>query len=536
MGVSKRYSQGWLALCYAFGPLASHALAIITWGGTGNNYTTPPGGVGNYEIDFGWELATAISPTVMVTATHIGSGSSSTVTIGSSTYNVELAATLDDLALWQFVPNQPGAVFSSYAPLYTGDSEVGMSLVDVGRGVARGSAITGGWNWGSYTGQVSWGTNTVSAVDTDNQLGLSGAFGGDYLQYDFDNNPSDPNECIIGNDDSGGGVFVDNNGVYQLAGVNSLVDTVLNSSGQTVNAALYDEQGYYEESGSGSLMQITSPYPESSYATRIASRMNLIGVVDGAISPANAANYPIFNDGNFSVYSSMTTGAIIGGAAVTLGGPNTPNTKPTLQIAPNSGASNLSSLTLDTGSTLDVTNNKIIITGVSATEQSAILQWLASGYNDGAWNGTGIISSTAAASGGRCGVGYASGNITSGLSSGEVEIAYTLYGDTNLEGVVNAVDFGVLAANLDKSVTGGWQMGDFTYSGVVNSIDFGLFAQNYGSSIKGVSAGVTSADWAALDAFAVANGLSSEVPEPAASGMLAAGTLTLFARRRRRRC
>jgi hypothetical protein len=526
----------WLTICATLGSLVPHAPAIITYGGTGNNFTAPPNGVGSYELNFGSFLATAISPTVMVTANHIGGGSKAAVIVNGMSYNFQIAAALDDLTLWEFSPNQTGAAFSSYAPLYTGSSEVGSSLIVVGRGDARGTPITGGWDWAAGTnGPVSWGTNTVSAILSDSQIGESGAFGGDFLEYDFSNNATDPNEAILASGDSGGGVFVESNGVYYLDGVNSLVDTVLDSSGNPLQAALYDTYGYYYKNSSGTLVQITSHDPESSYATRISTKLNLIGAVDGSISPSNAAAYPISNDGNLSIYTDLTTGAITGGALVTIGGPNTPNLPATLQIAPNSGASRIDSLTIDSGSALDITNTHVIISNTNSAAQTRILGYLATGYNGGAWNGNGIISSTAAAGNAHYGVGYASAGAVSGLYSGQVEIAYTLYGDTNLDGSVNSVDFGTFAAHFGQSVSGGWQLGDFDYNGVVNSNDFGLLAQNFGKSASGRSVVVSDADWDALDAFAASNGMSSSLPEPVAAGLLALTGLRFLTRRPRRR-
>ncbi|HEX4052670.1 MAG TPA: hypothetical protein VHX86_00255, partial [Tepidisphaeraceae bacterium] len=97
---------------------------------------------------------------------------------------------------------------------------------------------------------------------------------------------------------------------------------------------------------------------------------------------------------------------------------------------------------------------------------------------------------------------------------------------------VNSIDFGDMAANFGKSGKV-WDQGDFNYDGVVNSVDFGLLAGNFGKSVGG-DADVTSADWAALDAFAAANGLMADVPEPKALEIVVALGLASFARRRRR--
>ena len=123
------------------------------------------------------------------------------------------------------------------------------------------------------------------------------------------------------------------------------------------------------------------------------------------------------------------------------------------------------------------------------------------------------------------------GRNVAGLSSGQIEVAYTLLGDANLDGLVNGSDFNILAANLNQSITG-WDQGDFNYDGLVNAADFNDLAANFN---QGVSGAATAGDVAALDAFAAANGLSlptSSVPEPASAMMVMAG-LGILARRRR---
>ncbi|HEX4054280.1 MAG TPA: PEP-CTERM sorting domain-containing protein, partial [Tepidisphaeraceae bacterium] len=89
-----------------------------------------------------------------------------------------------------------------------------------------------------------------------------------------------------------------------------------------------------------------------------------------------------------------------------------------------------------------------------------------------------------------------------------------------------------MAANFGKSGKV-WDQGDFNYDGTVNSIDFGLLAGNFGKSVGGGAVAISSADWAALDAFAAANGLMADVPEPACGAILLVTMMGAVARRRR---
>jgi hypothetical protein len=191
---------------------------------------------------------------------------------------------------------------------------------------------------------------------------------------------------------------------------------------------------------------------------------------------------------------------------------------------------------LSNAGTIDVENSEMLINyGSGADPFTTVKSQLASGYNGGHWNGVGINSSHAAASGGKYGVGLADGKdgIVAGLPSGQVEVKFALYGDLNLDGVVNGTDFGLLAANFGKSITGGWDRGDLNYDGTVNGTDFGLLAANFGKSASGSAVVLPASQWAALDAFAAANGLNSYVPEPGSIGLLTVIVAGALGRRRR---
>jgi hypothetical protein len=95
------------------------------------------------------------------------------------------------------------------------------------------------------------------------------------------------------------------------------------------------------------------------------------------------------------------------------------------------------------------------------------------------------------------------------------------------------VDFGILAANFNKGVTG-WDKGDFNYDNTVNGVDFGELAANFNKGASGAAVGGGALSDPALVAFAEANGLMADVPEPVAASFLALGGVGMLARRRRR--
>ncbi len=216
-----------------------------------------------------------------------------------------------------------------------------------------------------------------------------------------------------------------------------------------------------------------------------------------------------------------------------------------VQIGSNSSpvTNSLEILSIGSNGTLDITNNTLLINyglGQVADPIASVEAWIESGYNGGAWNGPGIISSTAQSltNGLRYGVGWADSadGVVSGLSSGQIEIKYTLLGDANLDGTVNGSDFSILAANFGLGATN-WDQGNFLYGSSVNGSDFSALAANFGQGDSGADASVSQSDIVALDAFAVANGLPlptiGSVPEPAAAGLVVLSTICCLARRRK---
>jgi hypothetical protein len=192
-----------------------------------------------------------------------------------------------------------------------------------------------------------------------------------------------------------------------------------------------------------------------------------------------------------------------------------------------------------TGGILDISNEHLFLSYGSSDPISTIYSYLKAGCAGGTWAGaTGITSFTAAASGGRYGVGFADGKdgVVAGLSSGQIEVKYTLLGDANLDGTVNGTDFSILAANFGLGETN-WDQGNFLYGSSVNGSDFSALAGNFGQGDSGADAAVSQSDIVALDAFAVANDLPlptiGSVPEPAAAGLVVLSTMVCLASRRK---
>jgi MYXO-CTERM domain-containing protein len=288
----------------------------------------------------------------------------------------------------------------------------------------------------------------------------------------------------------------------------------------------------------GGSHSITAPVVLNSNTTatvaNVADGLQISGPVSGsgALTVAGAGSVTL---AGVNSYAGATT--VSGNLNVAAAGALPANNALTIQytgkvkLAQSIGGVQLGSLSIATGGALDITNNHLFVDyGAGPDPISSVAAWVASGYANGAWNGAGINSSVIPTTPGY-GIGYAdsadAGN-PAGLSSGTIEIKYTLLGDTNLDGTVNGVDFGILAANFNKGVAG-WDKGDFNYDNAVNGVDFGFLAANFNKGDSGASA----LSDPALVAFAEANGLMADVPEPgvALTGLMMVGMLGVRRRR-----
>ncbi len=386
------------------------------------------------------------------------------------------------------------------------------------------SSINTLWLLNSTTGQQQ------EIALTNNQLDLTLPGGtGDLFRY---------NNNSIWMAQSGDWQDADNwggwipNGADEVADFNGSITaprSIYTNVATTVGGLSFNSSNTYVIGGAGSLaMQVST----GAAAINVLSGSHTINLPLTFVSNTNIgiANGSTLTIGNPTTIDAGTTVTVNGNLLIEAplsiqpGGSLVMNAAPavTLLGAPSLGA----------GAKIDIGSSAVTFdyTG-SGTPAATIAALLASGYNNGAWNGAGIDSSSAAAHPGYA-LGYADGadGIVSGLHSGQIEVEYTLYGDANLDGIVDASDLAILAANFGRTVTG-WDQGDFDYGGIVNGSDFALLAANFGKSSSGAAVTLPSSEWAALDAFASANGLVADVPEPSSLGLLALAGC--FARRRR---
>ncbi len=203
-------------------------------------------------------------------------------------------------------------------------------------------------------------------------------------------------------------------------------------------------------------------------------------------------------------------------------------------------------------STLDLTNNSMIIKGAGSAGAATVQAEIAVGRNNnptnGVWTGTGITSSTAAtvnaavaahtSIGPQTALGMELNDNGSGqpllttfegqtVADGDVLVKYTFAGDADLSGHINATDYMLIDTGFASGGTKtGWRNGDFNYDGQINGDDYTLIDNSFNTQ-GSLTLNATSAGPAEQIA-------SAAVPEPATLSLIGFSAAGLMMRRRRK--
>jgi hypothetical protein len=167
----------------------------------------------------------------------------------------------------------------------------------------------------------------------------------------------------------------------------------------------------------------------------------------------------------------------------------------TVTFASSLSPTRIAGLHLSATAKLDLLAGTLIIDyGAGATSPFASLSsYLATGRGIGAnWQGpAGILSSVAATRGGVTALALGEAAALFGLTGNEsaafagqtvdattVMIKYTYDGDSNLDGLIDAADYGVIDNFVQFPGSNGYFNGDFNYDGVIDAQDYGIIDNN----------------------------------------------------------
>ena len=299
-------------------PVAHGVLFVDTGDGSAN--TTAPTGV--YE-DSGWQslgyygsyLGTAIAPQYFITAQHFGlqggTFSQDALFTGGPTVNHSIDATANGgLGYWDIAGSdlriyKIEGTFASYAELYLG-TVVGEVGTLTGRGGVRGNEVLGqgnevrGWEHTNPDGVARWGTNEIS--------GTSGSGAGTLWVANFDGTGGTDFEAGLSVGDSGGGMFINDGGVWKLAGVNYSVDGFFDTNdvigdGTDFSASMMNMRGFYVGSDGGTWSQVPQgpgDVPSGMYFSSVTANATAIQSIISVPEPSGAL---------------LVTAALLGGLA-----------------------------------------------------------------------------------------------------------------------------------------------------------------------------------------------------------------------------
>lgn len=233
-------------------------------------------------------MGTPIASQYFITAKHLGNLTGQSITFPDASSYTTTAAFFDpnsDLAIYQISGAFPG---DKIVPMYSGSFSLNQPMYIFGRGVPRtdtqviGDAFPSGtepkgWTWGTGNSTRSWGTNNYAGV-------FDAGSAGTQLLFDFDSSPADEGVLSIG--DSGGPVFLQEGGVWKLAGINYAVESAFNTTGNGTgfNAAIFDKGGLYQGSTTSGpwtyVNPLVSPQPAFSLSTSVpASSAWIVSIV-----------------------------------------------------------------------------------------------------------------------------------------------------------------------------------------------------------------------------------------------------------------
>ena len=176
----------------------------------------------------------------------------------------------------------------------------------------------------------------------------------------------------------------------------------------------------------------------------------------------------------------------------------------------------------DSDSALDLTNNSLLVDYSGADDPVATIRgYLATGCDNGKWDGLGITSSTCQADHAADPLVPTALGYRDDTGAQKVTVKYTWQGDSTLNGKVDIADDYFAFLDGFNGVGTGWFYGDFNYDGTIDiANDYFMFLDGFNMQTGTLGGGL--------------DGDFFPSPEPATLSVLGLGALGLLARRQRR--
>lgn len=277
----------------------ARAVVFIADVPTSHNTTAPAGPL----ADGGWDLqgswggltGTPIAPNFFLTAKHAGGAVGSAFQLGGVNYTTvaQYPHPTADLQLWEI-----SGSFPEYAAIHTGADEVGKEALLFGRSPVRGDAVIvpgtspdelgglRGWQWGGSGHALRWGQNVIDQTYTTPEGNHFLLAGFDYVGLS--------EEATLAAGDSGGGLFLEEGGVWKLAGINVAVVADFRTDPDvpaSAFSAIFDMGGLYVRTANGYELvpDETGNLPAPLYSVRLSSYQDWIGGITAVPEPTGAA-------------------------------------------------------------------------------------------------------------------------------------------------------------------------------------------------------------------------------------------------------
>jgi len=539
-------------------------MPIVIQGGTSTTWTEAIGasGVGDIMV---LEPTAVISGTSNVIFAGGNSGGKATLIIDSqNTYNGNTIINNDSAGLTQLGVNNPFPLATNLS-FGDGTNTSSIGAIDMnGYNMQLGSLATNLPNGSNRIAQFANGiTNSSANLST---IMISGT-----ASTVFNAVIGTPTGVILAN--AGNNIALtlaaSNTGTLELEELNTYAGTTTINGGTLQFDAAMDTIGYYTLSSmpvgnnivNNALLVINSPdtvagnISGSGTTTVNGTSLSYIGtLLTPNVTATAMVQGALINNGYTTINVSGNIGSVSGAGVLSIGtGGGTASVsvgsfnqssvvindqaKLALIIAVPQVTNTAGTLTINGAGQLDLANHSLI----TGTDPGTIRQYLINGYNGGAWNGTGGISSVnanasyniPASNGGHfTALGYTSGTSSVGaalgLATNQTLVKYTIYGDANLDGTVDINDLNIVLSNFLSGNPGTWDTGDFYYAGQTDISDLDAVLSNYFDNASPTVRAARTANSLAKASASTAHTLTGTVsPADTVSPLPASGVLEL---------